>query len=73
MQRRLRLRDSLQPETSDDGAPVSVFAPWTETVLYRFTGGLSDGACPSGNLIFGQAGSLYRTTHYGGASRAGTI
>jgi len=40
--------------------------PWTETVLYRFSGG-SDGGEPSyGDLVFDQAGNLYGTTYYGG-------
>jgi uncharacterized repeat protein (TIGR03803 family) len=39
---------------------------WTETVLYRFTGG-SDGGNPWGaDLVFDQAGSLYGTTAFGG-------
>jgi hypothetical protein len=33
---------------------------WTETVLYSFTGG-SDGANPSGTLIFDKQGNLYGT------------
>ena len=39
-------------------APKTALAPWNETVLYRFTGG-SDGAEPSGDLTFDQAGSIY--------------
>jgi uncharacterized repeat protein (TIGR03803 family) len=36
--------------------------PWTETVLYRFTGG-ADGAVPEyGDLIFDNNGSIYGTT-----------
>lgn len=39
---------------------------WTETVLYRFTGG-RDGAYPgNGDLIFDQASNLYGTTTVGG-------
>ncbi len=38
---------------------------WTETVLYRFTGG-SDGAEPVGTLLFDASGSLYGTTVTGG-------
>src|SRR5271166_1623673 len=44
----------------------TALCPWTETVLYRFTGG-SDGGEPSyGDLVFDQAGNLYGTTYYGG-------
>jgi uncharacterized repeat protein (TIGR03803 family) len=38
---------------------------WTETVLYRFTGG-SDGGEPTGDLLFDRAGKLYGTTEIGG-------
>jgi hypothetical protein len=34
---------------------------WTESVLYSFTGG-SDGAYPSGGVIFDSSGNLYGTT-----------
>jgi uncharacterized repeat protein (TIGR03803 family) len=44
-----------------------VLGGWTETVLYRFAGG-SDGANPTGDLIFDQAGNLYGTTYGGGGS-----
>jgi len=46
---------------------------WSETVLYRFTGG-SDGAAPQSNLIFDATGNLYGTTGGGGdASSDGTV
>lgn len=46
---------------------------WTETVLYRFTGG-TDGAGPSAGMIFDQAGNLYGPTLVGGdASFNGTV
>jgi uncharacterized repeat protein (TIGR03803 family) len=38
---------------------------WNETVLYSFAGG-TDGADPSGNLVFDAAGNLYGTTTQGG-------
>jgi uncharacterized repeat protein (TIGR03803 family) len=37
---------------------------WTETVLYRFTGG-ADGSFPNGGLILDRAGNLYGTTGQG--------
>jgi len=40
---------------------------WREKVLYVFQGG-TDGANPSGNLVFDEAGNLYGTTVYGGTS-----
>ena len=39
---------------------------WTESVLYKFTGG-SDGGTPDAGLIFDQTGNLYGTTTQGGA------
>jgi uncharacterized repeat protein (TIGR03803 family) len=39
---------------------------WTETTLYNFQGGASDGAEPGGSLIFDQAGNLYGVTAQGG-------
>jgi uncharacterized repeat protein (TIGR03803 family) len=47
---------------------------WTETVLYKFTGG-DDGGNPYGGLIFGPADTLYGTTVYGGSNNnsAGTV
>ncbi len=47
-------------------ASPNVLGNWTETVLYRFTGG-DDGAPPEGaDLIFDRAGNLYGTTFGGG-------
>jgi len=45
-------------------------APWTEDVIYRFTGVNGDGAFPSGVLVLGPDGSLYGTTQGGGATDA---
>lgn len=39
---------------------------WTETVLYRFTGGSDGGTPENGNLVFDQSGNLYGTTAFGG-------
>ena len=41
--------------------------PWTETVLYRFSGA-PDGALPYSPLLFDQAFNLYGTTESGGSS-----
>ena len=48
--------------------PASPSAGWTETILYRFTGG-SDGCGPSG-LVIGSDGVLYGTTSNGEADGA---
>jgi uncharacterized repeat protein (TIGR03803 family) len=44
---------------------------WTESILYRFTGG-NDGSGPFAGLIFDQAGNLYGTT-VGGGQGSGTV
>ncbi|MGA3210889.1 MAG: Ig-like domain repeat protein [Terriglobales bacterium] len=57
--------------TSDNGTvfelspPSGGTGPWTETVLYSFTGG-SDGGYPVAGLIFDSQGNLYGTTEEGG-------
>ncbi len=47
--------------------------PGTETVLYSFVGGSTDGADPQGGLIQGSDGNFYGTTYEGGANDTGTI
>lgn len=41
---------------------------WTETTLYTFTGGASDGQSPEGVLLLGPSGKLYGTTTEGGGN-----
>ncbi len=54
-------------------ACMVVECPWTETILYSFTG-LSDGGGPQyGNLIFDSAGNIYGTTVAGGTNDAGVV
>jgi uncharacterized repeat protein (TIGR03803 family) len=56
----------------------TALCPWTETVLYRFTGG-SDGGFGEGlqsnadTLVFDQAGNIYGTTPMGGAHGGGVV
>jgi uncharacterized repeat protein (TIGR03803 family) len=45
----------------------------TETVVYTFAGGSSDGASPEAGLIQGGDGSLYGNTLQGGAGNFGTV
>jgi uncharacterized repeat protein (TIGR03803 family) len=44
----------------------------TETVLYRFAGGL-DGLSPAGGVLMDKAGNLYGTTDGGGSANSGTV
>jgi len=50
--------------------PASVGAPWTENVIYSFTGVNGDGAFPSAVLVLAADGALYGTTQGGGATAA---
>jgi uncharacterized repeat protein (TIGR03803 family) len=52
----------LQPPAT--ACPV-FSCPWTETVLYSFTGG-RDGGNPVGDIAFDSAGNLYGATEFGG-------
>ena len=53
-------------------APADALAPWTETVLYEFTG--PDGSFPGyGDLVFDKAGNIYGTTTQGGAYGQGVV
>lgn len=46
--------------------------PWTETILYTFTGS-TDGANPQAGVIMDAAGNLYGTTLHGGAYETGCV
>ena len=46
--------------------------PWKTTILYDFKG-MPDAANPYGGLIFDNAGNLYGSTYYGGASGVGAV
>lgn len=52
--------------------PAKAGQPWTETVIYSFTGG-NDGGKPYANLVLDKAGSLYGTTGLGGSGGYGTV
>lgn len=45
---------------------------WTESILYRFTGG-RDGGLPVGGVIFDKSGNLFGATESGGAYGYGAI
>jgi uncharacterized repeat protein (TIGR03803 family) len=49
-------------------------AAWTESILYSFQGGTTDGANPDYvTPAFDNHGNLYGTTFFGGANDAGTV
>jgi hypothetical protein len=45
--------------------PANGLGPWTERILYHFSGG-ADGGAPLADLLLDAAGNLYDTTYYGG-------
>jgi uncharacterized repeat protein (TIGR03803 family) len=47
-------------------------APWTETLLYTFTGG-NDGSGPLADVTFDSSGNLYGTTVGGGSGARGVV
>lgn len=63
--------------TADNGTvfeltpPASAGGAWTESVLYKFTGG--SGSNPYSTLVFDAAGSLYGTTLNGGSFDIGVV
>jgi len=52
--------------------PASAGQPWTEKVLYTFTGG-ADGGFPNSPLTLTGDGTLYGATAYGGANGVGVV
>lgn len=52
--------------------PTRLGSPWTETVLYNFTGS-DDGAVPLVGVIAGPGGRLYGTTTLGGRNKFGAV
>jgi uncharacterized repeat protein (TIGR03803 family) len=56
-----------------DGTVFEVSPGGTETVLYSFAGGTTDGNDPTGNLLLASDGNFYGTTNQGGASGDGTV
>jgi uncharacterized repeat protein (TIGR03803 family) len=70
--------DTWYGGSKNDGAvfevspPVVAGDPWTEKILYSFTGA-PDGQTPYGSLVMDAAGNLYGTTDNGGACGWGTV
>ncbi|HEY0745288.1 MAG TPA: choice-of-anchor tandem repeat GloVer-containing protein [Steroidobacteraceae bacterium] len=64
---------TYQGGASGLGTVFKVTPSGTETVLYSFAGGLSDGANPEAGVIQGSDGNFYGATYLGGASGFGTV
>jgi uncharacterized repeat protein (TIGR03803 family) len=64
---------TYQGGTSGNGTAFKITPSGTETVLYAFAGGISDGANPEAGLIQGSDGNFYGNTLKGGASGLGTV
>lgn len=56
-----------------DGTVFEFSATGTETLLYSFAGGTTDGVGPQAGLIMDSAGNFYGTTAGGGANGDGTV
>lgn len=55
------------------GTVFSVTTTGTQTILYSFKGGTTDGANPTGGLTLGTDGNFYGTTQQGGSTTEGVI
>jgi uncharacterized repeat protein (TIGR03803 family) len=64
---------TYQGGSSGYGTVFKITPSGTETVLYTFAGGSSDGANPEGGVIQGSDGNLYGNTLQGGASGDGIV
>jgi uncharacterized repeat protein (TIGR03803 family) len=53
--------------------PATSGGAWTETVIYNFKGGTTDGSQPVGAMFIGSNGTLYGATEVGGPSGDGTV
>jgi uncharacterized repeat protein (TIGR03803 family) len=62
----------LAPEY-DNGIVFKLSSSGTETILYSFQGGPSDGESPQGGLVMDSSGNLYGTTTGGGKNGDGTV
>lgn len=58
---------------NDDGVVFKITPGGTESVLYSFGGGTTDGANPVGGVIQGSDGNFYGMTRLGGASGYGVL
>lgn len=59
--------------SNNQGTAFKISAAGTETVLYSFAGGTTDGANPQASLIMDSSGNLYGTTYNGGVYSEGVV
>ncbi len=59
--------------TTGNGTVFKIDSAGTESVLYSFFGGGTDGQSPSAGLVMDASGNLYGTTQYGGPNNRGTV
>ena len=52
---------------------AAISCPWTETVVYRFSGGADGGNPDMGALVLHTSGNLFGTTQIGGSAGQGTV
>jgi uncharacterized repeat protein (TIGR03803 family) len=64
---------TYQGGVSGHGSVFKLTPNGTETVLYSFAGGSSDGANPEAGVTQGSDGNLYGATYLGGAGNFGTV
>ena len=64
---------TYQGGTGGYGTVFKLTLSGTETLLYSFAGGSSDGAAPEAGVIQGSDGNFYGSTLQGGASGLGTV
>ena len=58
---------------SNFGTVFSVTTSGTQTIVYSFKGGTTDGANPTGGLTLGTDGNFYGTTQQGGSGSQGVV
>jgi uncharacterized repeat protein (TIGR03803 family) len=64
---------ALQGGATNNGVVFEVAAGGTESVLYSFAGGSSDGRRPEAGLLEDAAGNFYGTTNQGGPADQGIV
>lgn len=64
---------TYQGGAHSNGTVFSVTTSGTQTIVYSFKGGTTDGANPTGGLTLGTDGNFYGTTQQGGTKSSGIV